>query len=328
MGQSVQCCGSNGSGQLGVGHDEDLLSLLGCIFGDQHQLDAKVRTISCGGNHTLILDERNRCWASGDNLLGQCGHSGPSSNTFVQIPGKYSHVACGWDFSILVGVDGVVWSCGHGSKGELGVPGVTKALDKLKVLTFTNDSVKKVAAGMNHVVLSTSDGSMYGWGVSRKGQLGDTLAKYLDKPTKLSIPYGDDFCLGRDFTVIRYPTGLKVYGKFDHDLGTVTTDNFDAMWSSIHWLVDGNLLGVGNDCHGQVITANKIDHFVTGSEHGLALQGDGVYAWGWGEHGNCGTLPEGVVTTDHKLVRIGDRHGITAIYGGLATSWVVYDDTV
>lgn len=325
MGRIVQCCGSNGSGQLGVGHDEDLLSLLLCIFDGRTSLDADIRTISCGGNHTMILDDLDRCWASGDNLLGQCGHNGPSSSTFICIPGTYSHVACGWEFSILVDTDGNIWSCGHGPKGELGVPGVINTLEKLKVLSLINDGVHEIRAGLNHVLLSTKNGEMYGWGVSRKGQLGESLAKYLDKPTKLTIPSGN-FRLGRDFSVVDHSGKLNVYGKFDHDLEEFSFDKFDTMWTSIHWLDGGNLVGRGNDRHSQIVCASDIESFVTGSEHGLALKADGVYAWGWGEHGNCGILSEGDVTTNHELVRIGDRRGVVALYGGLATSWVVYED--
>lgn len=298
-------CGSNGLGQLGLGHDEDT-NRLEAVF---EPLSA-VRAIECGGNHTLVLCCDGTVWASGDNTYGQCGHEGELSQAFVAIPGKWRTVACGWEFSVLVGDDGI-YTCGYGPKGELGRGKTELKLGLHRISDLTG--VEYVGACMNHVVVQTSS-EMWGWGVGRKGQLGPLVTGNVFEPTRLDLPYGRPV-LGRDFTVVNG----GVYGKFDYELPTGLQSPL-AMWSSVHWL-DQTVQGAGNNRHGQVLDPPApCDQFTTGSEHGIMVRDDEVLAWGWGEHGNCGVIAEGVVTGLNSLGRF---DGIEMIAGGQATTWVV-----
>lgn len=83
--------GSNGSGQLGIGHTEDVSSPTRCLFStgsdsiehidndndnnndDDEDDDEPVRIVA-GGNHTLALFRSGTVYAAGSNKNGQCAH--------------------------------------------------------------------------------------------------------------------------------------------------------------------------------------------------------------------------------------------------------------
>ena len=66
-----------------------------------------------------------------------------------------------------------------------------------------------------------------------------------------------------------------------------------------------------------------------GSEHALALLDEGtVVAFGWGEHGNCGTEVDAQGNVKGRYNRIempeiGHEHEVVGIGAGCATSWII-----
>lgn len=95
--ETVFALGSNGSGQLGIGHREDVsvpkpaLVLLdgpslGVSRGKQEEVEAApaqmsspVATIAAGGNHTLLLTRAGELYAAGGPATGACGLGSSSS---------------------------------------------------------------------------------------------------------------------------------------------------------------------------------------------------------------------------------------------------------
>ncbi|KAG0157074.1 hypothetical protein PDIDSM_4258 [Penicillium digitatum] len=80
--------GSNGSGQLGIDHGEDVSIPTQCLFeqpepsqGSQRHtvlntnnaVDSEIMTIAAGGNHTLLLTTSGSIYAAGCNSDGRCG---------------------------------------------------------------------------------------------------------------------------------------------------------------------------------------------------------------------------------------------------------------
>jgi protein ATS1 len=96
--------GSNGSGQLGIGHDEDVSFPTRCIFGDvdtdaddvdasSGNHDTSVARIVAGGNHTLVLLGDGRVYAAGCNEDGRCGsgeQSGSESTLSSGVPNGFA----------------------------------------------------------------------------------------------------------------------------------------------------------------------------------------------------------------------------------------------
>lgn len=132
--------GSNGSGQLGIGHEEDVSTPTQCLFeqsepsqGSQISTiqntnladESEIITIAAGGNHTLLLTTSGSIYAAGCNEDGRCGPHGatktpkePESDNNGNIlcfrrmilsdpvsdteVSKFKHVSATWEGTIAV----------------------------------------------------------------------------------------------------------------------------------------------------------------------------------------------------------------------------------
>lgn len=205
--------GSNGSGQLGLGHVEDLAIPEKCLFDDDSSGEASTTKgkedavrIAAGGNHTLVLFSNGAVYAAGCNVDGRCGMSNQRETDTESVSrfrrvyatdgerGTYSvfkNMSATWEGSFLVttasyGVgsgsgtaeaDGdIILALGSGGKGELGLRNSqTQATISTRIPDFPPRSTRvvSIASGMGHTVVVLSTGEVYGWGAARKGQLGD-----------------------------------------------------------------------------------------------------------------------------------------------------------
>jgi len=347
----IYALGSNGSGQLGLGHEDDVsvptpLQLPAGI--EQHQ----VRRITAGGNHTLLVTEASDVYASGSNADGQCGFGNNKVQSLyfqkVRLSTELLHdvvvdtCAATWNASVFATDRGVL-VCGTGTKGELGLGnGVATAPEPILIPDFPSPDLEIVdlVACMGHVVAVLSNGDAYGWGVGRHGQLGEP---YEDSwaPRKIQgVPFkvAGAVC-GKDFTCLFSSSeegDFLMLGPSKRDRYNIRESvpktlrgwkSVSASWGSIFVLMpDGLLQGWGRNDHGQLPPSNasKVVSMAAGSEHVIAISpGGGVSAWGWGEHGNCG-LP-----LDSKCDVKGHSNTFelpspgTAVWGGCATSFVV-----
>ncbi|KAH6636406.1 regulator of chromosome condensation 1/beta-lactamase-inhibitor protein II [Chaetomium tenue] len=72
----IQALGSNGSGQLGIGHKEDVSTPQPVLLPSSITTanpQPKLKSIAAGGNHTLLLFESGDLLWSGDHTTGACG---------------------------------------------------------------------------------------------------------------------------------------------------------------------------------------------------------------------------------------------------------------
>ncbi|KAJ5087508.1 hypothetical protein N7456_011124 [Penicillium angulare] len=246
--------GSNGCGQLGLGHEEDVSTPTKCQFTpptneqdqEQKQKD-KIIQIAAGGNHTLLLTETGSVYASGCNTDGRCGISpqnlndqhdqdqdqdqartqtheyNTNINTFQRViltdstgttVDKFKCIAATWEGSILVSEietnnemkPDKVFVHGSSTKGELGHNSTTLSPGtSLPNFPPQNTSIRSITASMNHAVVVLSNGTVYGWGASRKGQLGQNLKseKIIFTPSEIEVPFlATQAVSGREFTFI------------------------------------------------------------------------------------------------------------------------------
>lgn len=332
-------CGSNGNYQLGLGNDDDHDTLQD--VSSLTSVGSAPQKFAFGGNHTLVLFPNGKVYAAGNNEYGQCGlpPSGPLKE-FTLLPGEWKDVAAGWEFSVLCRLDGQVYSCGYGPKGELGLgPDVTKATMQ-KVDLCTDLPIVEIKSSVSHTVARLSDGTLVGWGASRKGQLGDfppqkgpsgkekPLAS-LWVPTILPLPHSTGYTLGRDRTVLSTGDDINIYGVNSTTVNASATKVM-AMWSSVHYGTNSNgklhIKSVGNNLHGQLYQHTNVEpvDFEVGSEHGIVLLKDNsVHAWGWGEHGNCGRSADGSVTFSQLNKIYSGEHTVVHMACGQATTWLV-----
>ncbi|CBX91089.1 hypothetical protein IAQ61_002551 [Plenodomus lingam] len=161
------------------------------------------------------------------------------------------------------------------------------------------------AAGAWHYVMIFEDGTVYGWGKARLGQLGDALDGKVTEPTKIQgIPFkprkvvcGKDFSylVGDPSTGEHIVLGKDKFSIISNKPETVKGwKDVGATWHAIVVLLtDGTLLAWGKENMWQLLPPSLplIDKIAVGSDHVLALTTDGkLISWGWGKHGNCGNL--------------------------------------
>ncbi|OCT51024.1 hypothetical protein CLCR_08582 [Cladophialophora carrionii] len=181
-----------------------------------------------------------------------------------------------------------------------------------------NVTIAAIEAGMAHVVVLLSNGQVYGWGTSRKGQLGEQFQreKILRHARRLDVepdgrrilPFAPErVILGREYTVfLRRGEKLVIWGSMSGKRDAEWLFGQDDMavsgWSSVHVLSPSGgsssavVESMGKNNHGQFAPADlpSIRTMAAGSEHCVALTVEGqVIAWGWGEHGNCGEQVDG-----------------------------------
>lgn len=338
---SIYACGSNGQHQLGLGHDHDCDSLQPVNL----PLAGKPVQFAFGGNHTLILDLAGQVFASGNNEFGQCGIEEPATlRNFAKVPGTFSCIAAGWDYSVLVSTDGGIYTCGHGPNGELGLGPEPTVAGLSRVNLPITESVQTVVSSLNHIVVQMDSGRFVGWGACRHGQLGSQEPVILPQTGRLrprqaiSTPQILDFPPSKNVHVARNRTVLVAGQITVHGAGAqvvpVTANKVACMWSSVHFTASsarpefgaGPVYSFGNDLHGQLFRYRlpaPLKDFACGSEHGLALLDDNtVWAWGWGEHGNCGK-DDTSISMLYEGSQTFESERVVMVKGGQATSWVV-----
>ncbi|KAI1637140.1 regulator of chromosome condensation 1/beta-lactamase-inhibitor protein II [Biscogniauxia mediterranea] len=321
--------GSNGSGQLGLGHREDVSVPKQVQFTREAPKDDMITRVAAGGNHTILLTESGRAYWSGDSSTNSCGIVSDSEQDSAQFqelvisksdssPSRVAHVACTWDSSVLILEDA------HGKATQVYICGITEN----KVVRPGTDvaskgepnllvdfpppgrEVKDVAAGFKHVVIVLDNGDVYGWGNGRKGQLGrvdegnDLIYQHPRQINDVNFKVAKAVCCQYTTCLIAEPgdgrilvLGADKWGlQSKAPIEVPSWKMISASWGGIYILKrDGSLIAWGRDDHGQLPPPNvpAISSIAAGSEHVLALTENGdVLAWGWGEHGNCGPQTE------------------------------------
>lgn len=348
MSTKIFALGSNGSGQLGLGHQEDVSFPTKVLF-EEDISSLEPCKIVAGGNHTLILFNDGSLYAVGDNSDGRCGlgscHERVDTFRRVSINSgsdqitKFQDCSATWEASTLITEDGRVFCCGTGRKGELGQGKAAISSNipqEIPDFPPQQTEVIDLAACVSHTVAVLSDGSVYGWGAGRKGQLGEPKGNVWTPRNIEPIPFKAARAVcGRDFTVIvgeqRGGSSLflgshKPFEISELPLTLPMWKDIGARWSGVHVLYeDGTLQSWGRDDHGQLATQDlpKLDRLAVGSEHVVARTSSGkVIAWGWGEHGNCGVFSSGTGETQDRWNVIHIDGDPQAVWAGCATSWI------
>ncbi|KAK0711370.1 regulator of chromosome condensation 1/beta-lactamase-inhibitor protein II, partial [Lasiosphaeris hirsuta] len=350
--------GSNGSGQLGIGHKEDVSVPKPVLFSTP--LTSPITKIAGGGNHTLLLTASGTVYCAGDHSTSACGKLPPSPQPpakfhpleiITPTPEPVTHVAATWEVTVLA-TPTKVYTLGAGLKGELGLgPFLFRTSSPSAIPDFPptpSQTIADLSASMAHAVAVLSDGTAHGWGTGRHGQLGSPAAAVVDAPREIGeVPFfvvravcGRDFtclfgtpesgefvALGSDKWGVRSAAPAAEAIKGWRDVG--------AGWGGVYVLRgDGSVLSWGRDDHGQMAPADlaSAERIAVGSEHAVALSKEGdVTAWGWGEHGNCGPPvedeKEGQAPKGRRNVIASSKYvppgaSITAIGAGCATSWI------
>ena len=332
--------GSNNHNQLGIPPSNQLGDKVKnpTLSGYPPQ-DEAIGSLSGGAQHTVFLTSKGNVYGAGNNVQGQM-------NVFQKLYSGIDFVAAGWTSTAYIVNPPMnddherhakIYTEGTCRWGELG-RGVQNDSTSMTNTGPNNTPLEitlpgrviSFAAGTHHYVAVTDDGSVYGWGKTRHGQLGDEPRPLLI-PTKLpgTWPAQKVVC-GHEFTyIVGAPDkgNQRIMGRDAFGIHNLPTDiqgwkDICATWHAVFILFnDGRLIAWGKNDFWQLIPPNLplIDQIVTGPEHVLALTRDGrLISWGWGGDGNCGDLS--VMTPPPVNDRVTGRFNtITGIPGRIIT---------
>jgi alpha-tubulin suppressor-like RCC1 family protein len=340
--------GSNGSGQLGIGHVEDTNIPTPCLGLPLHD---PVQKISGGGNHAAVITKTGQLFMSGYSQFGEEHQKLLSSDSdkdnnnieYTRFQRRFEDlvwkdVACGWAFTILLASTGKLYGIGTSRWNELAGPS-TQGSTLTPIDHVHLDQIVSVACGWRHAVALDEQGQVYGWGWGKHGQLGPPTTPPKDKKDIRSVqriempqPIVQVAC-GHVHTLLRGQDGT-VYGLGSNKYHQLTTDQEmpfvlkkDITWIDAGWhhsaALDnkGNLTLWGRNDRGQLGNGSypHIKQIACGSEHMVVLyENTGhVAAWGWNEHGNCASDLD---YTNEAIIL--DQFGPVEVIGaGCATSW-------
>jgi len=236
--------------------------------------------ISSADNHTVVLKTDGTVWSWGFNSAGQLGHGttgGFEVTVPTQVPGLTDVVAVASNnattgHSFAVKSDGTVWAWGENTNGKLGDGTTTNRSSPVQVGGASPlTGVVAVAAGVNHTLALTDQGTVWAWGLGSQGELGTGAPGSSSTPVPVpsltdvaAIGAGSAFsvALKKDGTVRAW--GRNVSGVLGD--GTTTQRNSPVP-----------VLGLTG------VTALSVGHV-----HTLALKTDGAATgtvWGWGSTG-------------------------------------------
>lgn len=279
LSENVFCSWGRGEdGQLGHGDAEDRLLPTHLSGLDGHE----IASVTCGADHTIAYsNSRSEVYSWGWGDFGRLGH-GNSSDLFTPQPIKALHgikirqIACGDSHCLAVTMEGEVQSWGRNQNGQLGLGTTEDSLVPQKIQAFQGLSVKMVAAGAEHTAAVTEDGSLYGWGWGRYGNLG--LGDRNDRmvPERVSMVNSEKMVMvacGWRHTISVSSSGrLYTYG-----------------WSKYGQLGHGDFEDHLVPHKLEALSDKFICETSGGWRHTMALTSDGIlYGWGWNKFGQVG----------------------------------------
>jgi len=185
--------GSNSSGQLGIGIKSPYVFTPTNLISKTPTLPKFWKNIAAGSDHSLAIDEEGNVYASGNNSSTQLGlisePIGVSLFTKIPLQGKFTKISAGDSFSVGLDDNGILWSWGNNSLGQLGI-GTTEKSRKICKVDTTQTNVLDVCCGSNFTIFNSING-LYGFGSNSHGQLGVSTKKTVLTPHLIKVS-GDD----------------------------------------------------------------------------------------------------------------------------------------
>lgn len=265
--------------------------------------------IASGRKNSYFMNNLHEVRVCGDNYYGQMGdgtNNDIAAPQLLSLSGNVQKITGGGLHTLILAVDGTVWSCGNNSVGQLGV-GTTTATSIPTEITSLNNIVS-ISGGDYHSLFLKSDGTVWACGSNLGGQLGDGTTTNRTTPVQVSTLSG----------VVEVSAGYTASLFLKSD-GTV--------WScgaNVGQLGDGTT--VDRNTPVQVIGLNNVVTISAGRSHSLFLKNDGT-VWGCGDN-SYGALGNGITAANIDSIpfQIPSLTGIVGIAAGRHYSVFLKDD--
>ena len=234
---------------------------------DDTSKNLKSIQISAGFEHSIAIDAQGNTWSWGWNYWGELGQNTTNQDILSparvynpdnpSIPFKASQVSAGYDTSLAVDTNGIAWSWGRNTYGQLGYTNYDDSRGHNQPAKVRNPaspnntnlslSSTLVSAGNWHSLAIGKDGYTYGWGYNKYGQLGNNSNKDAYVPMLVEFNLAPvisaakfDTSPGTDLNQISNSTSVTVLTP-QHVPGTVIVSADYTMGGSGRTLTDTSL---------------------------------------------------------------------------------------
>ncbi|CAF3654089.1 unnamed protein product [Rotaria socialis] len=188
--------GDNSSGQLGLGHTNNV-EKVSCIkslkFGDTGE---KVILVACGRESSLVATNRGSLYAFGSNIRSQLGMKSSDSTSTHHTPVKiesfrgkmvWKQIAMGAEHACALTDDGIVYVWGANDDGQCGQSSKVETVPTPKELRL-DSSINAISCGYYHTALVDENGRLLLFGNNDDRQLGRSMPDKFAGPMPVSIP--------------------------------------------------------------------------------------------------------------------------------------------
>lgn len=292
--------GLNTDGQLGNGSTANLSSPV------QIGSDTNWVKVGCGSSTAAALKSDGTLWTWGANNFGMVGRGwSPSTSN----SSDWSKIAAGLSHSLAIKTDGTLWAWGLNLQGQLGI-GSTSPQHRLSPNQIgTATTWIKIAAGDSFSVALKSDNTLWTFGGSSKGELGDGTITGKSVPVQVGGAEWSNITAGKDFV-----------------LATKTDGTLWAWGNNLNGALGQGTMNTGSTSSPvQVGSANTWTHLAAGDLHGLARKSDGtIWSWGTNDFGQLGTAyPARVGTNTWSKISSGTSFNLAIKSDGTLWAWGV-----
>ena len=137
------------------------------------------------------IDDNNNMYLWGNNYLYQFGIPGNNRTLYsspVQIPGSWSTMGLGTDYTTAINTSGQLWSWGSNTNGKLGHNDTATRSEKTQVGSDTNWESLHASSDTCYAV--KTDGTLWGWGQNQFGQLATNNRTQYSSPIQIPGTWG------------------------------------------------------------------------------------------------------------------------------------------
>ncbi len=272
--------------------------------------EGNITQISAGYAHLLLLDKNGGVYSYGQGLEGRLGHGDDNNRTSitkieVAKENNITAISAGYEYSLLLGRDGKVYSFGSGGYGQLGHGDTSNQNLPKQIEVAWENNITAISAGGKHTILLGRDGKVYSFGNGYSGQLGD-----------------GEFDVGN----LQNPSPMQIAVAGENNITAIATGDSHSMLLGKDSKVysfgfgDSGRLGYFHPSS-QLVPAqievageNNITAIATGNSHSILLDRDGkVYSFGYGEDGQLG---HGDINNQYspKQIEVARDNNITSVF--------------
>ncbi|GAB5558839.1 MAG: hypothetical protein SynsKO_04860 [Synoicihabitans sp.] len=261
LGNSLWGLGLNTSGQLGLGHTNNVF--------ERTMIANDVTDVQTTTEQTVFRKVDESLWGMGRNNFGELGPLADSTQTTpVQITTGVKSFATQANFTVYVDNAFRAWGLGANGSGQLGQGDTTDRAQPVWIM----DGVADVSVGTDHTLLLKVDGSVWGMGNTDVGQL--------FRAPEVNNSAGQRSLAG----IKKISAGWNTSYLLRHD-GTLYAIGHNG---------NANLLGfgIGIEREGFHVVASNVTDVSTTGLHTLFTKADGsLWFTGSADYGTAGTIP-------------------------------------